>query len=51
MATDEINVDGKLVKLKPGMLVTIEIKTGTRRLMEFLLAPLIRGVSEGARER
>jgi len=51
IATDEINVDGKWVKLKPGMSVTIEIKTGTRRLMEFLLAPLMRGVSEGARER
>jgi hypothetical protein len=37
--------------LKPGMSVTVEIKTGTRRLMEFLLAPLMRGVSEGARER
>jgi hemolysin D len=49
--TDEINVDGKWVKLKPGMSVTVEIKTGTRRLMEFLLAPLMRGVSEGARER
>ena len=51
IVTDEINVDGKWVKLKPGMSVTIEIKTGTRRLMEFLLAPLMRGVSEGARER
>jgi len=51
LATDEINVDGKWVKLKPGMSVTVEIKTGTRRLMEFLLAPLMRGVSEGARER
>ncbi|NRA61904.1 MAG: HlyD family type I secretion periplasmic adaptor subunit [Psychrobium sp.] len=51
MKTDEINVDGKWIKLKPGMSVTVEIKTGTRRLMEFLLAPLMRGVSEGARER
>jgi len=49
--TDEISVDGKWVKLKPGMSVSVEIKTGTRRLMEFLLAPLMRGVSEGARER
>jgi hemolysin D len=39
------------MKLKPGMSVTVEIKTGTRRLMEFLLAQLMRGVSEGARER
>lgn len=51
IVTDEINVDGKWVKLKPSMSVTVEIKTGTRRLMEFLLAPLMRGVSEGARER
>lgn len=51
MATDEINVNGKWVTLKPGMSVTVEIKTGTRRLMEFLLAPLMKGVSEGARER
>jgi len=51
MKTDEINVNGKWIKLKPGMSVTVEIKTGTRRLMEFLLAPLMRGVSEGARER
>ena len=41
-----INISGCLL-----FLVTVEIKTGTRRLMEFLLAPLMRGVSEGARER
>ena len=51
LQTNQINVDGKWVKLKPGMSVTVEIKTGKRRLMEFLLAPLMRGVSEGARER
>ncbi|MCJ8303861.1 HlyD family type I secretion periplasmic adaptor subunit, partial [Shewanella sp.] len=39
LATEEINVNGKWVKLKPSMSVTVEIKTGTRRLMEFLLAP------------
>jgi len=51
MKTERINVNGKWVQLKPGMSVTVEIKTGTRRLMEFLLAPLMKGVSEGARER
>jgi hemolysin D len=51
LQTNQINVDGKWVKLKPGMSVTVEIKTGKRRLMESLLAPLMRGVSEGARER
>lgn len=47
LVTYEINVDGKWVKLKPGMSVMVEVKTGTRRLMEFLYAPLIRGVSKG----
>ncbi len=51
LADEQIKVDGKWVNLKPGMSVTVEVKTGTRRLMEFLLAPLLRGVSEGARER
>ncbi len=51
MHSQRINVDGKWVNLKPGMSVTVEIKTGTRRLMEFLLAPLMKGMSEGARER
>lgn len=44
------SVNGKWVKLKPGMSVTVEVRTGTLRLMEFLLAPLMRGMSEGARE-
>ena len=51
MQTEQMNIDGKLVQLKSGMSVTVEIKTGTRRLIEFLLAPLMRGVSEGVRER
>ena len=46
-----INVNGRMVQLIPGMSVTIEIKTGKRRLMEFLLAPLMKGVNEGVRER
>jgi len=51
LAINKINVDGKWVNLQPGMSVTVEIKTGKRRLIEFLLAPLMRGVSEGAREQ
>lgn len=37
LATDEINVDGKWVQLKPGMSVTVEIKTGTMRLNDRLV--------------
>lgn len=46
-----INVDGKEVNLSPGMSVTVEIKIGKRRLIEFLMSPLLRGVKESARER
>jgi len=42
--------DGE-VALAPGMLVTAEIGTGRRRLIEFLLSPLLRGWKEAARER
>jgi hemolysin D len=46
-----INVDGKPVKLTPGMAATVEIKTGKRKMIEFLLSPLMRMTGEAARER
>lgn len=46
-----MQVEGTEVNLSPGMAVTVEIKTGTRRLLEFFLSPLLRGVQEAARER
>jgi hemolysin D len=39
------------VQLTPGMAVTAEIQTGTRRLINYLLSPLVRKVSESMRER
>jgi hemolysin D len=33
------------------MAVTVEIKTGSRRLIEFLLAPLLRYKQQSLRER
>ena len=44
-------IDGKPVKLAPGMAVSVEIKTGQRRLIEFFLAPLLRYKDESIRER
>ena len=44
-------VDGKQVKLGPGMAVSVEIKTGKRRLIEFFLAPLLKYKDESIRER
>ena len=51
LATSVIQVEGKPVRLSPGMAVTAEIKTGTRRLIEFFLSPLLKSVQETARER
>ncbi len=51
MAKSVMQVGEKLVNLTPGMAVTVEVKTGKRRLIEFFLSPLLRGVRESARER
>jgi hemolysin D len=42
--------EGRL-PLEPGMAVTAEIKTGQRRVIEYLLSPLLRYQHEGMRER
>jgi hemolysin D len=46
-----MQVDEKLVKLGPGMAVTVEVKTGTRRIISYLLSPLARYKQEALRER
>jgi len=46
-----MNIDGKAVKLTPGMAATVEIKTGKRKLIEYLLSPLMRMTDEAGRER
>lgn len=38
---DWIGVEGKRVQLVPGMAVTVEIKTGKRKIMEYFFQPLI----------
>lgn len=47
----DITVDGREVNLAAGMSATVEIKTGDRPIIEFLLAPLFRYRDEGLRER
>jgi hemolysin D len=51
MAKRTITVDNKDVALMPGMAVTVEIKTGQRRAIDYLLSPLREVVSQTARER
>jgi hemolysin D len=47
----QMEVDDKLVNLSPGMAVTVEIKTGSRSVLGYLLSPLIKYRQEGLRER
>lgn len=49
--TAEMLVDGRKVRLSPGMAVTAEIKTGKRRVIEYFLSPLMAHGSESLRER
>jgi hemolysin D len=46
-----IDVDGRPIKLSPGMNLTAEIKTGHRRVIEFLLSPVQKAANESLRER
>jgi hemolysin D len=51
LQTSEIDVDGRRVRLSPGMNLTAEIKTGQRRVIEFLLSPVVKAGRESLRER
>ena len=44
-------VDGKRIHLSPGMNITAEIKTGQRRVIDYLLSPVQKTVGESLRER
>ena len=47
----QMQVDDRVVNLSPGMAVTVEIKTGSRRIIEYLLSPLIKYRQESLRDR
>jgi hemolysin D len=47
----QMQIEDRLVDLAPGMAVTVEIKTGSRRVIEYLLSPLIRYKQASLRER
>jgi hemolysin D len=46
-----MQIDERMVDLSPGMAVTVEIKTGQRRIIEYILSPLLRYKQESLRER
>ena len=47
----QMQVEDKLVNLSPGMAVTVEIKTGSRRIISYLLSPVLKYKQETLRER
>jgi hemolysin D len=46
-----MQVESKQIHLSPGMAVMVEVKTGQRRVIEFLLSPLLKSMKESLRER
>src|SRR6202161_2329596 len=48
---NQMQVEDKMVNLSPGMAVTAEIKTGSRRIIGYLLSPLMKYKQESLRER
>lgn len=48
---ETLDVDGRSTRLAPGMTVTAEIKTGRRRIADYLLSPLSRRAQEAMHER
>jgi len=51
LSRDSLQVENKTVRLTPGMAVTVEVKTGTRRVIEYFLSPLMQYGDESFRER
>ena len=51
LARSRIDVDGKSIRLSPGMNVTAEVKTGRRRVIEYLLSPIKEHAGTSLKER
>ena len=53
VALDEtvMKFDDAIITLTPGMTVTVEIRTGSRRVIDYLLSPLAKIRSEAFKER
>jgi hemolysin D len=47
----QMQIEDKLVNLSPGMAVTVEVKTGARRIISYLLSPLAKYKQESMRGR
>jgi hemolysin D len=48
---DTMTIDGRPLRLTPGMQATVDIKTGSRRALNYLLSPILQAASGAAHER
>ncbi len=48
---DYMTIDGRRALLLPGMTVTVEIATGSRRILEYVFSPLVETASDAMKER
>ena len=46
-----MTVDGADIPLRPGMAASVEVRTGKRRILEYLFSPLVETVSKAMKER
>ena len=46
-----MQVEDSFANLFPGMAVAVEVKTGSRRIISYLLSPLLKYKQEALRER
>ena len=51
LPNDSMIIEGREIRLTPGMAITAEIKTGRRRIISYLLSPLIQHAEESLHER
>ena len=51
LARSSIDINGQRVALSPGMNLSAEIKTGRRRVADYLLSPIRQAANESLRER
>jgi hemolysin D len=47
----QMQIDDELINLTPGMAVTVEVKTGSRSVLGYLLSPLVKYGHDSLRER
>lgn len=48
---NKLFVDNKYININSGMSVVAEVKTGSRRIIDFFLTPVRKNIEESVRER